>query len=106
MTLDPDCVSVRIDNSAASANSLRCKIMPAVKSGLNCGAGEQVMESVRGERVQWKPAAVLNQSHLLLTAILKQEEASVTFSEAESPETLRKSCNVSTFRKILCTILR
>lgn len=37
MTLDPDCVSVRIDNSAASANSLLCKIMLAVKSVLNCG---------------------------------------------------------------------
>lgn len=45
MTLDPDCVSVRIDNSAASANSLLCKIMLAVKSVLNCGG--RVMEGVR-----------------------------------------------------------
>jgi len=37
VTLDPDCVSARIDNSAASANSRLCKIMPAVKSVLNCG---------------------------------------------------------------------
>lgn len=46
MTLDPDCVSVRIDNSAASANSLLCKIMLAVKSVLNCGG--RVMEGARG----------------------------------------------------------
>lgn len=44
MTLDPDCVSVRIDNSAASANSLLCKIMLAVKSVLNCGGRGRVME--------------------------------------------------------------
>lgn len=47
MTLDPDCVSVRIDNSAASANSLLCKIMLAVKSVLNCGGRGRVMERER-----------------------------------------------------------
>ncbi len=47
MTLDPDCVSVRIDNSAASANSLLCKIMLAVKSVLNCGGRGRVMKRVR-----------------------------------------------------------
>lgn len=50
MTLDPDCVSVRIDNSAASANSLLCKIMLAVKSVLNCGGRGRVMERVKTER--------------------------------------------------------
>lgn len=100
--MDPDCVSVRIDNSAASANSLLCKIMLAVKSVLNCGGRGRVMERVRerqrrtgrgrgrgrGERREsqgfffcfyhgalCKPAAVLNQSHHPLTAILKQEGA-------------------------------
>lgn len=102
MTLDPDCVSVRIDNSAASANSLLCKIMLAVKSVLNCGGRGRVMERERDthgwrggrdrkrarERGEWrlllfsfyqgaqcKPAAVLNRSHHPLTAILKQEGA-------------------------------
>lgn len=92
--MDPDCVSVRIDNSAASANSLLCKIMLAVKSVLNCGGRGRVMERVRGgqrerERREsggfcffpfyqgalCKPAAVLNRSHHPLTAILKQEGA-------------------------------
>lgn len=50
MTLDPDCVSVRIDNSAASANSLLCKIMLAVKSVLNCGGRGRVMEGARGRQ--------------------------------------------------------
>lgn len=49
MTLDPDCVSVRIDNSAASANSLLCKIMLAVKSVLNCG-GERESDGERRRR--------------------------------------------------------
>lgn len=101
MTLDPDCVSVRIDNSAASANSLLCKIMLAVKSALNCGGRGRVMESQtktqreRGDKREsekerasggfcffpfyqgalCKPAAVLNRSHHPLTAILKQEGA-------------------------------
>lgn len=91
MTLDPDCVSVRIDNSAASANSLLCKIMLAVKSELNCGGRGRVMEGVgdtnrgrgREERrllpfyqgALCKPGAVLNRSHHPLTAILKQEGA-------------------------------
>lgn len=99
--MDPDCVSVRIDNSAASANTLLCKIMLAVKSVLNCGGRGRgrVMERGRErqrhtgrergrgreERVKafflfyhgalCKPAAVLNQSHHPLTAILKQEGA-------------------------------
>lgn len=103
MTLDPDCVSVRIDNSAASANSLHCKIMLAVKSVLNCSARGRVMEGGRQrqpQRIERKsrkgasvrerksggfslcpvcrcarcePAAVLHGSHHLLTAILKQE---------------------------------
>lgn len=48
--MDPDCVSVRIDNSAASANSLLCKIMLAVKSVLNCGGRGRVMEGARGRQ--------------------------------------------------------
>lgn len=48
--MDPDCVSVRIDNSAASANSLLCKIMLAVKSVLNCGGEREERERER-ERV-------------------------------------------------------
>lgn len=81
--MDPDCVSVRIDNSAASANSLLCKIMLAVKSVLNCGGRGRMMERgrVRQRRTEGegrveafaffsfyrgalcKPAAVLNRSH-------------------------------------------
>lgn len=45
--MDPDCVSVWIDNSAASANSLLCKIMLAVKSVLNCGGKGRMMEGGR-----------------------------------------------------------
>lgn len=68
--MDPDCVSVRIDNSAASANSLLCKIMLAVKSVLNCGGeresdgesekkAEKEQESRESERERKREEAFL-----------------------------------------------
>lgn len=46
MTLDPDCVSVRIDNSTASANS-HPKTRLVVRSELNSAAEPKQLEAAR-----------------------------------------------------------
>lgn len=71
--IDPDCVSVRIDNSAASANSLLCKIMLAVKSVLNCGGRESERERESGDFLLF---SVLSESSVQTCCSVESEPSS------------------------------